>query len=76
MTRGAWILRASPYGLGLLEGFVAGADCFGKPVLIEFGRLRLPPARRDVFGGDGDRLEAGFREGEGRGRRAQGLEAD
>jgi hypothetical protein len=44
--------------------------------LIEFGRLRLPPARRDVFGGDGDRLEAGFREGERRGGRAQGLEAD
>jgi len=36
------------------------------------GRLRLPPARRDVFGGDGDRLEARVREGERRGGRAQG----
>jgi hypothetical protein len=27
----------------------------GEPVLIEFGRLRLPPARWDLFGGDGER---------------------
>jgi len=32
-------------------------------VLIEFGRLRLPPTGGDVFGGDGDRLEAGFPRG-------------
>jgi hypothetical protein len=37
-------------------------------VLIEFRRLRLPPTCRDIFGGDGDRLEAGFCEGERRGR--------
>jgi len=48
-------------GRGLLECFLARADRLGKPVLIEFGRLRLPPARRDVFGDDGDRLEARFR---------------
>ncbi len=71
-------------GLGLLERIVARADCLGEFILIEFGRLRLPPAGRDVFGGDGDRevgfrdgdREAGFREGERRGGRAQGLEAD
>jgi hypothetical protein len=51
-------------GRGFFEGFVARADCLGEPVLIEFGRLRLPPAPRDVFGGDGDRLEARFRERE------------
>jgi hypothetical protein len=51
-------------------------DRLGKPVLIEFGRLRLPPARRDVFGGDGDGVEAGFRDCERRGGRAQGLETD
>ena len=63
-------------GLGFLERFLARADRLGEPVLIEFGRLRLPPARRDVFGGDGDGLEARFRDGERRGRRAQGLETD
>jgi hypothetical protein len=63
-------------GLGLHERFVARADCLGEPVLIEFGRLRLPLARRDVFGDDGDGLEAGFRDGERRGGRARGLEAD
>ena len=63
-------------GLGLLERFVARADGLGEPVLIEFGRLRLPPARRDVFGGDGDGLEAGFCDGERRGRCAQDVEAD
>jgi len=62
--------------LSPLEGFVARADCFGEPVLIEFGRLRFPPAGRDFFGGDGDRLETRFREGECRGGRAQGLETD
>jgi hypothetical protein len=36
-------------GFGFLEGFVADADRLGEPVLIEFGRLRLPPARRDIF---------------------------
>jgi hypothetical protein len=54
-------------GLGLLERFLARANRRGEPVLFEFGRLRLPPARWDVFGGDGDRLETRFREGEGRG---------
>jgi len=49
-------------GLGLLERFVAGADRLGEAVLIEFRRLWLPPARGDVFGGDGDGLEAGFGE--------------
>ena len=63
-------------GLGLLERFVARADGLGEPVLIEFGRLRLPPARGDVFGGDGDGLEARFREGERRGRRPQRLETE
>jgi hypothetical protein len=63
-------------GLGFLEGLVAGADRPGEPVLIEFRRLRLPPTGGDVFGGDGDRLEAGFREGERRGGCAQGLETD
>jgi len=62
-------------GCGFFEGFLTGADCLGKPVLIEFGRLRLPPAR-GCLRGDGDRLEARFREGERRSRRAQGLEAD
>jgi|GEM_PF-5530556 len=63
-------------GLGLHERFLARADGLGEPVLIEFRRLRLPPARWDIFGGDGDGLEARVREGEGRGRRAQGLETD
>lgn len=44
--------------------------------MIEFGRLRFPPARRDVFGGDRDGLEAGVREGERRNGRTQGLETD
>jgi hypothetical protein len=52
-------------GLGLLERLVAGADRPGEPILIEFGRLW------DVFGGDGDGLEAGFREGERRGGRVR-----
>jgi hypothetical protein len=55
---------------------IARADYLGEPVLIEFGRLRLPPARRDVFGGDGDGLEAGFGDSKRRGGRAQGFEAD
>jgi hypothetical protein len=63
-------------GLGLLERFLARANCFGEPVLIEFGCLRFPPARRNVFGRDRDGLEAGFREGEGGSGRAQGLETD
>jgi hypothetical protein len=63
-------------GLGFFESFFTRADCLGKPVLIEFGRLWLPPARRDVFRCDGDGLEAGFRDREGGGRRAQGLETD
>jgi hypothetical protein len=64
-------------GFGFLEGFVADADRLGEPVLIEFGRLWFPPADGgDVFGGDGNRLEAGFRDGEGGGGRAQDLEAD
>ena len=53
-------------GLGLLERFGAGADCLGEFVLIEFGRLRLPPARGDVFGGDSDGLDARLCEGERR----------
>jgi hypothetical protein len=61
-------------GLGLFERFLARADGLGEPVLIELGRLRLPPARRNIFGGDGDGLEGGFREGERRGGRVQGLE--
>ena len=63
-------------GRGFFECFLARADRLGEPVLIEFGRLRFPPARRDLFGGDDDRLEARFCEGERRGRRAQGLEPD
>jgi hypothetical protein len=63
-------------GLGLLERLVAGADGLGEPVLIEFGRLRFPPAGGDIFRGDGDGLEARFREGERRGGCAQGLGAD
>jgi hypothetical protein len=63
-------------GLGLLERFGAGADCLGESVLIECGRLRLPPARGDVFGGDSDGLDARLCEGERRGGRAQGLETD
>ena len=63
-------------GFGFLEGFVADADRLGEPVLIEFGRLWFPPAGGDVFGGNGNRLEAGFRDGEGGGGRAQVLEAD
>jgi hypothetical protein len=55
---------------------IARADYLGEPVLIEFGRLRLPPARRDVFGGDGNGLEAGFGDSQRRGGRAQGFEAD
>jgi len=38
--------------LSLLERFLARADRLGEPVLIEFRRLRLPPAGRDVFEGD------------------------
>jgi hypothetical protein len=57
-------------GLGLFERFLARADGLGEPVLIELGRLRLPPARRNISDG----LEGGFREGERRGGRAQGLE--
>jgi hypothetical protein len=52
------------------------ADGLGEPVLIKFGRLRLPPTREDTFRGDGDGLEAGFREGERGGGCAQGLETD
>jgi hypothetical protein len=63
-------------GLGLLERFVASADGLGEPVLIKFGRLRPPPMRGDIFRGDGDGLEAGFREDERRGGCAQGLETD
>ena len=63
-------------GLGFLEGFFARADRLGEPILIELGRLRLPPARRNVFRRDRDRLDAGFGDGERRGRRAQRLEAD
>jgi hypothetical protein len=55
---------------------IARADYLGEPVLIEFGRLRLPPARRDVFGGDANGLEAGFGDSKRRGGRAQGFEAD
>jgi transposase len=55
---------------------IARADYLGEPVLIEIGRLRLPPARRDVFGGDGNGLEAGFGDSKRRGGRAQGFEAD
>jgi hypothetical protein len=64
------------HSFDFLEGIVAGADRLGEPVLIEFGWLGFPPARWDVFGGDGNRLEAGFREGEGRGGGAQDLETD
>jgi hypothetical protein len=63
-------------GRGFPERFVAGPDRLGEAVLIEFRRLRLPPAGGDVVGGDGDRLEARFHEGERRGARAQGLELD
>jgi hypothetical protein len=38
-------------GRGLLECFLPRADRLGEPVLIEFGRLRLPPARRDMSSG-------------------------
>jgi hypothetical protein len=63
--------------LRFFERLVTRADRFGEAFLIELGRLRLPPARRDVFRGDSDRLDAGFYEGERRGGgRAQGLEAD
>ena len=34
-------------GLGLFEGFLAGANRLGEAVLIELGRLRLPPARQE-----------------------------
>ena len=48
-------------GRGFFEGFLARADRLGEPVLIEFGRLRLPPARRDLFGGNGNhRVSAPF----------------
>ena len=37
-------------GLGFFERFLARADCLGEPVLIEFGRLRLPPQKRHSKG--------------------------
>jgi len=52
-------------GRGLFEGFSRRADRLGEPVLIELGRLCFTSAP-DVFGGDGDRLEARFRKGERR----------
>lgn len=63
-------------GLGGLQPLLAGADGLGERVLVEFGGLGLPPARGDVFGDDHDGLDAPFRDGERRGRRTEGLEAD
>ena len=56
-------------GLGFFERFLARADGFGEAVLIEFRRLWLPPARRDIFGSNYDRLGARFRDREGGGWR-------
>ena len=65
---------STPPGLIALTRIFRGPSSFASTRVT--GRLRLPPARRDVFGGDGDGLEAGFGDRKRRGGRAQGFEAD
>ena len=70
---GTWI-RTKIDGVRVL----AASSCLPrlKPGTVLLREYQFPPARRDVFRGDSDGLEAGFREGESGSGRAQGLEPD